>query len=261
MNLDRELYGFTGFTVAWALLALLAFGGLNVLHVPTVDFVSWAIAAAIFWWLIIITTVPWNIYFRARAVLADAAESRRREIDVDEQACQYVTVIQRRVLGVAIALHGMSAISLYLLAVAGISTVGYLGSIAALLLTGLRPTIAAYRFLMQRLASIGKGLVYPRHDIVTFQHKVQQLCSQQEALTRQLDPDDDSSWVAQQQRTLARFQDETAQLRAAHDHLKASNAEAHQHITLEARSAIAQLNEDSEFLDRVRELIRFWKTA
>ncbi len=261
MRYDRELYGFTGFTLAWALLALLAFGGLNLLHIPTGNFVSWAIAAAVFWWLIIITTVPWNIYFSARAVLSEAEASRQRKIVVNEQTCQYVVGVQQRVLRVAIAIHGISAISLYLLAAASISRVGYLGSVAALLLTGLRPAIAAYRYLMQRLASIGKEFVYPRQDIVTLQQKVEQLRTQQETLARQLDPDNDSSWVAQQQNALARLQEDIAQLRAAHNHLKAANAEAHQHITLEARSAIAQLNEDSEFLDRVRELIRFWKTA
>lgn len=261
MNIDRELYGLTGFTVTWALLALLAFGGLKVLQVPTGDFLGWAIAAAIFWWLIIITTVPWNIYFSARAVLAEAEQSRQRDIQVDEQACQYVAVIQQRVLAVAIGLHGGSAIALYLLAVTDISAIGYLGSVAALLLTGLRPAISAYRYLMQRLANLGKDLKYPRQDIVTLQQEMQKLRRQQTTLAQQLDPDDDSSWAAQQQRTLTRLQNDTAQLSAAHDHLKASNDEAHQHILREARSAIAQLNEDSEFLDRVRDIIRFWKAA
>ncbi|MGF1514372.1 MAG: hypothetical protein ACFB5Z_11850 [Elainellaceae cyanobacterium] len=261
MNLEREIGGFTGFTVVWGLLALLVFGTLNLLEVPTGNFLNWLTAAAIFWWLIVITTVPWNIYFSARAVLTEAEISRQAGIEVDERACSYVNKVQNRVLIVAIGLHLISAIALYLLAATGVSAVGYLSSIAALLLTGLRPAIASYQYLAQRLANIGKALKYPREDVVTLKAAVEQLSSEQKKIALQLDPNDDSSWVAQQQRSLERLQQDVAQVAAAHEQLKAANAQDHARISLETRSAIAQLNEDSQFLDRVREIIRFFKAA
>ncbi|MGF1537060.1 MAG: hypothetical protein ACFB4J_11340 [Elainellaceae cyanobacterium] len=268
MTLEQELYGFSGFTIAWALLALLVFGGLNLLGISTGSFVAWAIAAAIFWWLITITTVPWNIYFSAQAILAEVKLSRQKQIDIDEQACSYVNKVQRRVLVVAIGLHVLSAIALYLLAATGVSAIGYLGSVAALLLTGLRPTIASYRYLMQRLANIGRELKYPREDIVEVKSAIQELKSelerlltQQEATALQLNPDEDSSWAARQQRSLAHLRQDVARLTAAHEQFKATNAQDHERIATEARGAIAQLNQDSQFLDQVREIIRFFKSA
>ncbi len=261
MNLAREVSGFTGFTVVWTLLALLTFGLLNLLNVPTGNFFDWLIAAVSFWWLIVITTVPWNLYFSARAVLTEAEISRQRDIEVDERACDYVNKVQRRVLITALGLHLASAIALYLLSATGVSAIGYLSSAVAILLTGLRPAIASYRYLMQRLTSIGKGLTYPREDVVELRHQVQTLSHRQETIALQLDPEDASSWVSRQQRSLERLQQDIAQLTAAHEHLKATNAQSHEHIAAEARSAIAQLNEDSQFLDRVREIIRFFKTA
>jgi hypothetical protein len=36
-------------------------------------------------WLVAIATVPWNIYFQARGILAEAEESRKREIQIDKK--------------------------------------------------------------------------------------------------------------------------------------------------------------------------------
>ncbi|NJL02629.1 MAG: hypothetical protein HC838_14850 [Spirulinaceae cyanobacterium RM2_2_10] len=261
MNLEQEVYGFTGFTIIWLLLALLTFGLLNWLHVPTGNFLDWSVGAVSFWWLTVIATVPWNIYFSAKAVLNDAVISREKGIDIDERQMQFVDQVQKRMLWVALGLHVLSAIALYLLAATGISAIGYLSSGAALLLTGLRPTIALYRYLMQRLVNIGRELKYPREDIVALRDRVQQLVDQQAVLTHQLDPEESSSWVARQQRSLDGLQQDLARLGADHERLQANNERDHERLALEARSAIAQLSEDSQFLDRVREIIRFFKQA
>ena len=37
-------------------------------------------AGACFWWLLLIVTVPWNIHFEAKEVLAEAAESKQKGV-------------------------------------------------------------------------------------------------------------------------------------------------------------------------------------
>ena len=49
----------------------------------------------------------------------------------------------------------------------------------------------------------------------------------------------------------------TADLEAFH----ASNAEEHNRLAEEARSPISKLTTDGQFLDHVREIIRFFKSA
>ncbi|WP_158054511.1 hypothetical protein [Scytonema sp. HK-05] len=42
---------------------------------------------------------------------------------------------------------------------------------------------------------------------------------------------------------------------------RATNLTEHERLAREARGAIAQLSTDGQFLDHVREIIRFFKTA
>ena len=261
MNLERDISGFAGFTVGLVLLMLLAFGVLEWLDLPTGNFLDWIIGLASFWWLLVIVTFPWNIYFGAKGVLAEAAASQEKGITVEEAVRQYVSKVERGALWVALGLHLVSAVVLYWLAVLGIGAIGYVSSAAAVLLTGLRPAVSAYRYLVKRLESIGKTLTYPREDVVELRSRVDKLAKEQERLAQQMDLDFPDSWCAKQQRTVDAFRHDLAVLAATYEQLKATNEQDHERISKETRSAIAQLNEDSLFLDRVREIIRFFKEA
>ncbi len=76
----KTYMNFAGFTVCLALLLLLTFGILQWLHIPAGSFLDWVIAGACFWWLLLIVTVPWNIHFEAKEVLAEAAESKQKGV-------------------------------------------------------------------------------------------------------------------------------------------------------------------------------------
>ena len=52
-----------------------------------------------------------------------------------------------------------------------------------------------------------------------------------------------------------------AKSRAALEQLQANNEAAHRQLAREAEGAIAQLSEDSQVLNHVREIIRFWKQS
>ena len=76
-----------------------------------------------------------------------------------------------------------------------------------------------------------------------------------------LDPDDASSFAASQNRELQGIRNDLTRISSLQEQLKASNQAEHEHLRREAQNAIAQLSADAEFLDRVREIIRFFKTA
>jgi hypothetical protein len=159
---------FIGLLSALLLLFIAGFGITQWLSLPFGGLIDWIIGASIFIWLIIIVTVPWNIYFQAKSVLDQANASRERGINVNERQIPYVRALRTRALILAIALHLISAIALYIFASSTIGTVGYIGAIAALLLTFLRPAISAYKYISQKLiAHIGIWVKALLHQKVT----------------------------------------------------------------------------------------------
>ncbi|MFW9264257.1 hypothetical protein A4S05_33930 [Nostoc sp. KVJ20] len=242
-------------------VVLAAFGLLQWLHIPAGNFLDWVIGGASFWWLLVIVTVPWNVHFQAKEVLAEAAQSTEKGIPVDEKQVKYVTLLAKRSLWVAIALHLFSAVGLYTLAVTGISTVGYISSGAALLLTILRPAIRAYEYLYARLAMIRQEWKYPREDIFELRDRFSILEQKIQSLEDQLNPEQPYSLAATQQRFAEETRRDLARIAANLEELRATNQTEHERLGREARNAIAQLSTDGQFLDHVREIIRFFKTA
>jgi hypothetical protein len=242
-------------------VVLLAFGVLQWFHVPAGNFLDWVIGGASFWWLLVIVTVPWNIYFQAKQVLAEAAQSREKAIPVDEKQVQYVQVLAKRSLWLALGLHLLSAIGLYTLAVTGISAVGYISSGAALLLTILRPAIRAYEYLYARLTMISQEWKYPREDVVELRQRFSELEQKIQVLEDQLNLEQPYSLAATQQRFAEETRRDLAKMAANLEELRATNQTEHERLAREARNAIAQISTDGQFLDHVREIIRFFKTA
>ncbi|MEH1844170.1 MAG: hypothetical protein V7L25_03925 [Nostoc sp.] len=242
-------------------VVLTAFGLLQWLHIPAGNFLDWVIGGASFWWLLVIVTVPWNVHFQAKEVLAEAAQSQEKGIPVDEKQVKYVTVLAKRSLWVAIALHLFSTVGLYTLAATGISTVGYISSGAALLLTILRPAIRAYEYLYARLTMIRQEWKYPREDIVELRDRFSILSQKIQSLEDQLNPEQPYSLPTTQQRFAEETRRDLAQIAANLEELRATNQTEHERLAREARNAIAQLSTDGQFLDHVREIIRFFKTA
>jgi hypothetical protein len=240
---------------------LLVFGILKWLQIPTGSFLDWVIAVAIFEWLLAIVTIPWNIHFEAKEVIAEAAESSEKSIKIDQKQVNYAQVIAKRSLFVAITLHLISAIGFYTLAVLGISAIGYLGSAAALLLTILRPAIRAYQYLAARLTMIRQQVKYPREDILELRHRFRELEATVQRMESNLNPEYPDSWVATQKRQWEATRHDLNRIAANLEELKATNQAEHNRLSREAEQAIAQLSTDGQFLDHVREIIRFFKSA
>ncbi len=249
------------FSAGSGLLVLLAFAILQWLNIPAGSLIDWVIGVGSFWWLIVIITVPWNVYFDAKEVLVEATTSQEKGIAIEVKQVNYVRKVQRGALIVAIALHLLSGLGLYGLAAAGISAVGYVSSGATLLLMALRPAIRAYQYLAYRLSSIRGEIKYPREDIVTLCNRFQKIENTLKSLDYKLDLSKPNSWISSQQKQMTVTRQEVARLNALLEQFKEKNTVEHEQILREARNAISQLTEDSQFLNQVREIIRFFKTA
>ncbi|BAZ39820.1 hypothetical protein NIES4101_57760 [Calothrix sp. NIES-4101] len=252
---------FVGSSVGIVAIVLLIFSVLQWFHISAGNFLDWVIGGASFWWLLVIVTVPWNIHFQAKSVLAEGEQSQEKGISVDQKQQKYVKILAKRSLIIAIALHLISAIGLYILATTGISAVGYISSGAALLLTGLRPAISAYEYLYTRLTMIRQEWKYPREDVVELRYRFNNLEEIVKRLEEQLNPEQPYSVAANQQNYIEETRRELARFFANLEELRATNQTEHERLSREARQAISQLSTDGQFLDHVREIIRFFKTA
>ena len=252
---------FISSTISIVVTSLLAFSILLWFHVPAGYFLDWIFGGASFWWLLIIVTVPWNIHFKAKETLFDAEQSIEKKISVDEKQLKYVKLLVKRSLIIAIFLHILSTIGLYTLAATGISAVGYISSGAALLLTGLRPAISAYEYLYKRLTNIGRELKYPREDIVELRNRFNAVEEKVFIIEEQLNPENADSLAAKQKTHSQQTRKELATIAATIEELKATNKIEHERLSRESKQAIAQLSTDGQFLEHVREIIRFFKAA
>jgi BMFP domain-containing protein YqiC len=127
---------------------------------------------------------------------------------------------------------------------------------ATLLLTALRPAIRAYQYLAVRLSMIREQIKYPREDVVELRVRVSNLEANVAIIREKLDTEAN---IQQQEVKITR--QELARLKALLEKLEAKNQVEHETLSQEAQNAIAQLTEDSQFLNHVREIIRFFKTA
>ena len=80
-------------------------------------------------------------------------------------------------------------------------------------------------------------------------------------LNNKLDPDDDTSWLSEQNYRWETNREEVAKITVSIANLKATNESDRQRLMQETRQAISQITVDGQFLEHARELIRFFKEA
>ncbi len=231
------------------------------LNVPVGPFLEWLIGLLTFWWVLIVVTVPWNIYFRAQEIRHDAHESRQKGIPVDEGKVAFVARWERRAVRLAIGLHAGSAIGLFCLSYFGLSRIGYISSAAVLLLTGLRPSLRAYEYLKARFSVIQEELKYPREDVALLRTELASALEKIKELEQKLSLENPESWASVHEARTVRLRQEVARLDALLPDMEARNQLAHETLAKDMQTAVSQLTADSKFLENVREIIRFVKQA
>lgn len=258
---QKSLGAFVSYTFGLTVVTIIAFFAFNALHIESGQFIDWISGLLTVWWLLVIVTVPWNVHFEAKAVLDEFAHSRTVGIKIDEKHEKYVKAVSNYSIAIAIALHLLSAGALFMLSATGISKVGYVGSVVALLLTVVRPAYRAYEYMWQQLNAIKQRVKYPREDVVELRASVGELQSKVTALEHALDPNRVQSFAYEQKRSIADLQHRLERLGAEQARMNDSNVLEHQILRREAETAVAKISADNQFLDHVREIVRMIKTA
>ncbi|MGF1677272.1 MAG: hypothetical protein ACFCUV_26830, partial [Rivularia sp. (in: cyanobacteria)] len=108
---------------------------------------------------------------------------------------------------------------------------------------------------------IRQELTYPREDIVELRYRFTSLEETVKRIEEQLNPENPYSLTVKQQTYLQETRKELANIAANIEELRATNKTEHERISRESKQAIAQLSTDGQFLEHVREIIRFFKAA
>lgn len=249
------------YLVAVTMLVLIVFAVLKYLQIPAGTLIDWVIGIAAFWWLTGITTIPWNMHFAAKEVLLDAKTSSDKGIKVNTTDVAYAQKLSKRFLWIAIALHIISAVVLYLLAFFNVTAVGYLASIASIGLTFVRPLSRLYDYIVHRLQIIRHEMQYPRDDVHELSTKLNSIFNTVRDLEIKMDLNYDDSWASQQQALLTKVNEKVMALGDAMEQFQQQNRREHDQLARRTEQDIAKLSEDAQFLNQVRELIRFVKSA
>ncbi|WP_204039122.1 hypothetical protein [Acrocarpospora phusangensis] len=123
-------------------------------------------------WLLVLLTVPWNLYFSARRVVHETHLSRERGIEVPQAREDEAAEIARRMLRFAVAGHLLSAAVIAVITYFSGAQVGYYFAGFYLLATAFRPAGSYMSHLRERVSSLMEELHYPRQDVATLRGEV-----------------------------------------------------------------------------------------
>jgi hypothetical protein len=143
---------------------------------------DWVMGGLCLLWLLLILKAPWDLYFQAHAVAFEQQRSRERGIALMGGREQYVAVVRKRLLWLAVGAHVFSAAFVAAVTYFTRGTVGYYFAAFYLVSTVFRPTIAGYAYLSHKLRAVGEESRYPREDVQEMRARL----ARQEAAAREL---------------------------------------------------------------------------
>ncbi|WP_338675788.1 hypothetical protein V1460_24635 [Streptomyces sp. SCSIO 30461] len=123
-------------------------------------------------WLLLLLTLPWNLYFRAHSVLAEIAVSREKGLVVSPVRDAEAARIARMMLRTAVAGHVVTASVVVAVTWATGEFTGYWFAAFFLLSTFFRPAGAYFAQLRRRLGTLLTDVMYPRDDVVALRARV-----------------------------------------------------------------------------------------
>lgn len=258
---NKTLGAFLRYSFVFALIIILGVWGMRLANIDSAQLIDWIAGMLSFWWMLVITTVPWNVYFEAKSVIHEFQLSQSIGIEVSEKKKQYVQKVAFWGLWLAIGLHIITAVALFELSAMGISRIGYIGCVVALLLTILRPAIRAYEFIWSQLNLIKETVKYPRQDVVELRNRVEKLEFAVEAIETSMKPDVAGTFAYELHNTDKDLVRKYERLVAEQARLNDQNVAEHESLKRDGQAAIAKISSDTQFLDHVREIIRLVKSA
>ncbi|WP_426570172.1 hypothetical protein [Streptomyces canus] len=203
-------------------------------------------------WLLLLLTLPWNLYFRAHAVLAEIAVSREKGMDVSPARDAEAARIARTMLRAAVAGHVVTAAVVCAFTWATDEFTGYWFGAFFLLSTFFRPAGAYFGQLRRRLGTLLKDVTYPRDDVVELHARMDRA----EAGTRVLEEKAEEQYRA------------LAELRRTVDALAMSTyertEEADRRIAAlgrEFESTVSRLTDNQEIIAGVKAFLRLLRST
>lgn len=172
---SRRLVAGWFLALAGAVTALLVVWLGHVVRVPLATVLTAAVIVIALSWLIVLTTVPWNLYFAARRTGQQLAASRERGIAVRADDDREAARISRQMLRFALGGHLGTAVAAAAIAVLSGKTVGYYIAGIALLSTAFRPAAAYFGHLRERIKVLTRESTHPRDDVVTLLHRTEMM--------------------------------------------------------------------------------------
>lgn len=166
--------GVNGSALAVLLMAFVAALGVALWRgVAPELLLTWGAGGAALLWLVVLVTLPWNLHFRAREVLAELRRSAAAGIAVTDEQRSFAEKVKRWTLIASVAVHLLSAAVALGLAVFGGQALGY--PFAGFYLLGclVRPASAALGQLRRRLEHIAEDTRYPRDDVMKLRGQVE----------------------------------------------------------------------------------------
>jgi hypothetical protein len=163
--------------VSGTAVALLITWLAHVAGVKLGTLVSIVAGAAALGWLIVLVSAPWNLYFGARRVLAEIGSSRRRGVRVEPAGETEARRISRRMLWFALGGHLVTAIGAGLIGYLAHESAGYYFAGFYLLSAAIRPAVAYFSHLRERIGELTRETRYPRDDVVVLKSEVQNLAA------------------------------------------------------------------------------------
>jgi hypothetical protein len=173
----RWVSSFFGTLVGIGILVVAArFLGLDDLvrrNIEAGGLLDWLMGAFSLFWLLLILKAPWDLYFQAHSVAFEQQRSRERGVRLTAGREDYISVVRRRLLGLAVGAHVFSAALIAAVTYFTHGTVGYYFAAFYLVSTLFRPTIAGYVYLSRKLKALGEESRYPREDVIEMRSRLE----------------------------------------------------------------------------------------
>jgi len=176
-------------------------------HVPMRDVLSLMLGALCLLWLMLLLTVPWNLYFQARALIHEIRVSRGRGITVSPEQEPEARRIARLMRRFAVGAHLVSAALVALITYLSGGAVGYYFAGLFLLSTFFRPAGAYFGYLRRRMTEMLREVKHPRDDLIEVLGRLDRLTIETKALRTLVEEQGRS--IAQTRQRLGTIEDES----------------------------------------------------
>jgi hypothetical protein len=166
------LLGWLALLVAGAAATLLVIWLGHLASVSPRELLTTSVVVVGICWLVVLVTVPWNLFFAARRALAAMVVSGERGISVREADNAEAAQLARRMLRFALTAHAATAVAAALIAYLTGDAAGYYVAGVFLAATGVRPAAEYLAHVRKRIGALTLESTYPREDVATLTERV-----------------------------------------------------------------------------------------